>query len=309
MLRILFLWILTSMLTFPCLASEEGNFVQSDLFGGMGPADKGAVLMVHFGTTYDDTRALTIDAINRKAGATFGPGIPVREAYTSRTIIRKLKERGTLKLNPLQALQALKKEGYTHILVQSTNIIDGVEMESLRRDVESIAGEFKDIRVGAPLLYSVDDYEKVARILTSGEVAARPGAKILVGHGTYTPSTATYAMMDYLLKSKGHMEYMVGTIEGYPAFDDMLAQLQASGLKEATLIPFMFVAGDHANNDIAVDWKEQLEQLGFRVQVMMKGLGQYPEIQDLFISHARFIASHKMVNIMDKKKRYASEGM
>ncbi|MGG6498602.1 UNVERIFIED_CONTAM: sirohydrochlorin cobaltochelatase, partial [Bacteroidetes bacterium 56_B9] len=74
-------------------------------------------------------------------------------------------ERGITKLTPLDAMLKLRSEGYTHLIVQSTNIIDGVEMESLRRDVESTLPFFKEIRVGTPLLYSIEDAEKVASIL------------------------------------------------------------------------------------------------------------------------------------------------
>ena len=71
-------------------------------------------------------------------------------------------------------------------------------------------------------------------------------------------------------------------------------------------MPFMFVAGDHVNNDIAGDWKKELEDNGYEVSVLMEGLGQNPDIQDIFIEHARFAAKHKMVDIMDKKKQYAA---
>lgn len=287
-----------------CQAHEGGNFIASDLLASMQPSDKAALLMVHFGTTYDNTRALTIDAINLKAKEAF-PQFEIREAYTSRIVMRRLKAKGIEKPTPTQALTKLKEDGYTHVIVQSTNIIEGVEMESLRTEAEAATPWFKDLRVGNPLLYSVEDYETVVAALTQN--APKEGSVVLVGHGTYTPITATYAMMDYMLKAKGFGNYHVGTIEGYPSFDDMLAQLKADGSKQVTLVPFMFVAGDHANNDIAVDWKEDLEKAGYKVNVHMEGLGQNAAIQDLFINHARFMLKHKMVNIMDKKKRYASE--
>ena len=53
------------------------------------PKEKTAILMVHFGTTYDDTRSATIDAINEKAKEKF-PDLTVAEAYTSRIIINRL---------------------------------------------------------------------------------------------------------------------------------------------------------------------------------------------------------------------------
>lgn len=287
-----------------CPAHEGGNFVASDFTGTMQPGDKAALLMVHFGTTYDQTRALTIDAINAEARKAF-PQLEFREAYTSRIVMRRLKARGVEKLNPLEALLKLRSEGYTHVIVQSTNIIEGVEMESLRRDVASAASFFKDIRVGAPLLYSVGDVEAVVSII--GTTRPEKGSVILVGHGTYTPSTATYAMIDYMMKAKGMDNFHVGTIEGYPTFDTMLAQLKNTKAREVTLIPFMFVAGDHASNDIAGDWKEALEKEGFKVSVRMEGLGQIPAIQQRFIEHARFLLTHKPVDIMEKKARYAKE--
>ena len=109
-----------------------------------------------------------------------------------------------------------------------------------------------------------DSVQALCLLYTS---AGKPekGSVVLVGHGTYTPSTATYAMIDYMLKAKGLKNFHVGTIEGYPTFDTMLQQLKDNKTKQVTLVPFMFVAGDHANNDIAVDWKEALEKEGLDV--------------------------------------------
>lgn len=304
-----FLFLLTISLL--CHAHGEGNYEHSDMLASMKPGDKAALLMVHFGTTHDDTRALTIDAINSKAQAAF-PELKFQEAYTSRIIIRRLKKRSIEKDTPLDALLKLRAEGYTHIIVQSTNIIDGVEMESLRRDVESVLPFFKEIRVGTPLLYSVEDAEKVIEIVgnrlktsVQGKKAAHENV-VLVGHGTYTPSTAIYSQMDYMLKANGLTNFHVGTIEGYPTFETMLAQLKTGKAKQVTLVPFMFVAGDHAKNDIADEWKERLEKEGFTVSTRLESLGQVPEIQEIFIDHIRFGLKHRMRDIMTKKAAYAA---
>lgn len=311
----LYVFLLFCSLFFFCHA-HEGNFVTSDMLANLGPGDKAALLMVHFGTTHDDTRALTIDAINAQAQAAF-PELKFQEAYTSRIIIRRLKARGIERRTPLDALLRLRSEGYTHIIVQSTNIIDGVEMESLRRDIQSVESFFKEIRVGTPLLYSVEDAEKVVDILAKklndttryGKISAKQSSMqnfVFVGHGTYTPSTAIYSQIDYMLKAKGLVNFHVGTIEGYPTFDTMLAQLKVGKAKRIMLVPFMFVAGDHANNDIAVDWKEALEKEGYMVSVHMEGLGQVPEIQKIFIDHIRFMLKHRTLGIMEKKAGYAA---
>ncbi|WP_294140439.1 sirohydrochlorin cobaltochelatase [uncultured Sanguibacteroides sp.] len=279
------------------------GFKDADIFKTLGPDDKIALLVVHFGTTHDDTRALTIDVINQKIKKAF-PGIEAREAYTSRMIIRRLKEKGIQKSNPIEALNKLAAEGYTHVIIQSTNIIEGVEMESLRRDAAQLQSKFKDIRVGNPLLYSPEDYITAVKAISAELKGKTKGECIFVCHGTYHPGNASYGMLDYVMKAEGHKNYHIGTIEGYPTFENVLSGLKASGNKEVTLVPFMFVAGDHAKNDIAEDWKEELEKNGYRVSLYLKGLGEYPRIQDIFIRHAQYAATHKKEDIVAKKKKY-----
>lgn len=285
-------------------AIEKSNFRPSDFFETMSGNDKAAILMVHFGTTYNDTREKTIDAINRKVMHSF-PDCEVREAYTSRIVMRRLRARGIDKKNPINALLKLRAEGYTHIIVQSTNVIEGIEMESLRRDVQSVKSFFKAIRIGTPLLYSAEDAKEVVNIL--GKRHPVKGNTVWVGHGTYTPATATYAMIDYMFKINGLQNSHVATIEGYPSFDELLIKLSKSSSKKVTLIPFMFVAGNHANNDISIDWKNDLEKEGYSVQVIKEGLGEVPEIQDMYINHIRFIMKNEMLDIIKKKAKYAQE--
>lgn len=294
----------TSLLQ-PAYAHTEGNYVPSNLFDTMQAGDKAALLLVHFGTTHDDTRALTIDAINEKARVAF-PELEFREAYTSRIVMNRLAKRGVYKKNPVEALAQLKADGYTHILIQSTNIIDGIEMESLRKDIALMKDLFKDIRLGTPLLYAPDDYRKVVSILA--EKGKEKTITLLVGHGTYTPATAQYAMLDYMLEAEGHPDFAVTTVEGYPTLDDALHKIrEQKKIKQIQLLPFMFVAGDHAKNDIAGDIKTELESQGYQVSVLLEGLGQNPGIQDIFIEHAKFMTQHKLIDISDKKKAYAAD--
>ena len=280
----------------------HGNYVHSNIFENLKTGEKVALLMVHFGTTHDDTRALTIDALNQKAREAF-PDVEVREAYTSRIVMRRLAQRGVQKDNPAEALKRLAAEGYTRVVVQSTNIIDGVEMEALREDIASVRDMFEETRLGNPLLYEPEDYRRVIDILTrKGQAGA---ATLLVGHGTYTPATAQYAMLDYMLRAEGHEDFLVTTIEGYPTLDDALRFLPPS-TRDVQLLPFMFVAGDHAKNDIATDLRAALEARGYRVSVRLEGLGQDPDIQALLIDHARFMTNHKRVGISEKKRAYAA---
>lgn len=283
------------------IAQEDSNYESIDMIASMKPGDKAALLMVHFGTTYDETRSKTIDAINEKARIKF-ENMEVREAYTSRIIIRRLKAKGIEKLNPSEALSKLRADGFTHVVVQSSNIIEGVEMEALRRDVAANELYFKDIRVGHPLLYRVEDYEKVVDILTADKSTDK--VILLVGHGTHTPSTSQYAMLEHMLKARGHDNYYVTTVEGYPTLEVTLSQIEKNGVRDIELRPFMFVAGDHAHNDISNDIKGELETRGYTVNVFLEGLGEIPAIQEIFMDQIDFTLKNKAVDIMTKKKQY-----
>ena len=288
------------------LYGEEGGFVKSDFYKTMEKNDKASVLMVHFGTTFDDTRKNTIDAVNDEAKKEF-PDMEVREAYTSRIIMRRLKERGIVKDNPTEALDKLAKEGYTHIIVQPTNVINGVESKTLEQQLEMYKDKFKEIRTGSALLSTPEDYKAVAEIIDKevGKVTDNE-AVVLVGHGTHDNGNAAYPAMDYTAKSMGYKFY-VGTIEGFPEFDDVVRGLKKDNIKKVILMPFMFVAGDHANNDIAVDWKEALEKEGFIVEVKLTSLGMMEDIRKMFIDHAKFMLENKKEDIISKKLFYSTQ--
>lgn len=289
-----------------CKAHEGRNFVHSDMLKTMSENDKAAIVMVYFGTTHDDTRALTIDRLTAQVQETF-PDFKVREAYTSRTVIQRLAKRDIAKKTPLQELDWLKRHGYTHVIVQPTTLIEGVEMEALRREVAGVSGDFKDIRVGTPLLYAPDDYRTVAATL-GGSASEKGSAVVWVGHGTYMPATAQYAMLGDVMKAEGHEHHFVVTLEGYPMLSDTEARIKKSGAERVVLCPLMFVAGDHAKNDIAGDMKEELEAKGYQVETILKGLGEYDGIRAVFIDHIRFSLHHKMTDIVERKKIYATPG-
>ena len=288
------------------LYGEEGGFVKSDFYKTIGKNDKASVLIVHFGTTFDGTRKNTIDAVNDEAKKEF-PDMEIREAYTSRIIMRRLKERGIVKDNPAEALDKLAKEGYTHIIVQPTNVINGVESKTLEQQLEMYKDKFKEIRTGSALLSTPEDYKAVAEIIDKevGKVTDNE-AVVLVGHGTHDNGNAAYPAMDYTAKSMGYKFY-VGTIEGFPEFDDVVRGLKKDNIKKVILMPFMFVAGDHANNDIAVDWKEALEKEGFIVKVKLTSLGMMEDIRKMFINHAKFMLENKKEDMISKKLFYSTQ--
>lgn len=56
-------------------------------------------------------------------------------------------------------------------------------------------------------------------------------------------------------------------------------------------MPFMLVAGDHANNDMAGDEDDSAKTLllkaGFKVETYVHGLGENPAVQDIYIEHVK----------------------
>ncbi len=247
-----------------------------------------ALLMVHFGTTHDDTRAKTIDAINEKAQKEF-PQMAFAEAYTSRIVMARLEKRGIHKDTPTDALLRLRGEGHKRILIQPSYVIDGVEMNRLRKEVDNLRPFFDSLTVGTPLLYSVEDAERVCAILANRHPAdAKKREHVLfVGHGTEGPATALYSQLDYMMRAQGHPNYHVATIEGYPTLDTAMREMKQAKGRKVTLVPLLFVAGDHAKNDISVEWKQQLEEQGFSVELHIEGLGEVPEIQEIFIKRLK----------------------
>ena len=85
--------------------------------------------------------------------------------------------------------------------------------------------------------------------------------------------------------------YFIGTVEAKPDINDLLEAVSNGGYKRVILRPLMIVAGDHANNDMAGDdpesWKSQFEAAGLDVTCILEGLGELPEVRDLFVLHAK----------------------
>lgn len=284
------------------LAHEEGAFSPSEFYSG----GKNAIIMAHFGTTHNDTREKTINAINKKANNAFNKKADVFEVYTSRIVAKRVREKeGITKLNTTELLNKLHKEGYTNVIIQPTNIIDGVEMDAIKQEVSNFSKDFKDIRVGNALLTTPEQYEKVLNIIskTVGNIDKNQ-AIVLVGHGSYDPGNSAYCMLDYMAKDM-NLPIYVGTIEGYPTMDTMVKQLKKDNKSEIILMPLMFVAGDHAKNDIAGDWKKELEKKGFKVTPKILPLGEIEDIQNMYIENIKYLEHNKPIDILVKKDGYS----
>lgn len=253
-------------------------------------SEKTGILLVTFGSSMTSAQA-TFDHIQKRVAETY-PGIPVRWAYTSRMIRKKLAGQGRHLDSPETALAGMMEEGYTRVAVQSLHMIEGREYQELHRTVEAFRtlGGFRKIVLGKPLLSSQEDMRRcVETILANLPRERRPAeAVVMMGHGTEHPSNAIYAALMFQLQLRDP-NIFIGTVEGYPQIDTIKELLLARKIKSAWLLPFMSVAGDHAHNDMAGgqqgSWKSILTRAGVRCRAILKGAADYEGFVDIWVSH------------------------
>ncbi len=259
-----------------------------------GPAEaaKPVLLVVSFGTSFNDSRDITIGAIENALQTAY-PDYEVRRAFTSQIIIDKLKERDGLIIDKVtEAMDRLVADGVKEVVIQPTHVMSGFEYDDVITEVTPYADKFDRFKIGETLLATDADYTRMIPILTEATNDDNAGdtAIVFMGHGTEHAANATYARLQQMLTGAGYANYFVGTVEASPSLDDVLALVKESGAKKVVLRPLMIVAGDHANNDMAGDepdsWKSAFEKAGFEVECVIEGLGQMPAIQQMIVDHA-----------------------
>ena len=252
------------------------------------------LLVVSFGTSYNDNRAATIGAIENALEKAF-PEYSVRRGFTANIIIEHVFRRDGQVIDDVEeALDRAVKNGVKNLLVQPTHLMNGYEYGDLREILEKkYADKFETIRIGAPLLTSDADYAAVAEAMVSATASFDDGKTAIcyMGHGTEAASNGVYDRMQKVLTDGGHTNYFVGTVEAHPDVEDVLKMVQAGEYTRVVLRPMMIVAGDHANNDMAGDeddsWKTVFENAGYEVVTEIKGLGEIEGIQQVLVEHAK----------------------
>jgi sirohydrochlorin cobaltochelatase len=250
-----------------------------------------AILVVSFGTSYNDSRDITIGAIENAIQDAY-PQYEVRRAFTSQIIIDKLKERDGLEIdNVTEALDRAVADGIKTLIVQPTHLMNGYEYTDLADELENYKDKFENISIGEPLLTSDSDFEAVTQAIVEATSSYDDGetAICFMGHGTEADSNSVYAKLQDTLAADGYENYYIGTVEAEPSLDDVIEAIDGKGYKKVILEPLMVVAGDHANNDMAGDdddsWKSVLESRGYQVECVIKGLGQFESIQKIYVDH------------------------
>ncbi|WP_102401575.1 sirohydrochlorin cobaltochelatase [Haloimpatiens massiliensis] len=249
---------------------------------------KKGILVVSFGTSYEDTRKLTIEAIESKIKNSFQE-YEIRRAFTSGIIRKKIKRNENIHIDSTkEALDRMKADGFNEVIVQPLHIIPGIEYDAVKETVNEYTNLFDKIIIGTPLLYEEKEYEEAVSALKNqiSTMKSNEGV-VLMGHGTTHYSNACYALLQYILEESELENIFVGTVEGYPTLDNVIRRLKKNKIDNVVLMPFMLVAGDHANNDMSGDeedsWKNILKNNGIQSTVYLHGLGENLSIQDIYI--------------------------
>ena len=274
---------------------------------------KKAILVVSFGTTHEDTMNLTIGKIENIIKEQF-QDFEVRRAFTAHGVINVLKKRDGIHVDtPEEAFERLMEEGYEEVFVQPLHIIPGLEFDYIKLIAHKYdkRGNFKKIMVGRPALYfkgfdeeAPDDYQIFIDAIE--KTINKKDNFIFMGHGTLHFANACYSCLQNVLEDNGYKNTFIGNVEGYPTIDDVINWVNKNIIKEATLMPLMLVAGDHAKNDMASDeedsWKSILESHGVKVNIYLHGLGEIEEFQEIYINHLIDAIEEKYTDTGKNKK-------
>lgn len=251
------------------------------------------LLVVSFGTSFNDSRRLTIGAIEEDMEKAF-TDFAVRRAFTAQIVIDHVKDRdGEVIDNVTEALDRAVENGVKTLVVQPTHLMNGIEYDELQGTLAEYADAFEKVVVGEPLLTSEEDFKIVETAITESTAEYDDGetAIVYMGHGTEHESNGVYAKLQDLLTEDGYANYYIGTVEAEPSLEAVVEAVDAGEYTKVVLVPLMVVAGDHANNDMASDeedsWKTTFAEAGYEVEALLQGLGENEAIRELYVQHAQ----------------------
>ena len=273
------------------------------------------LLVVSFGTSFNDSRAEDIKGIEDKLAEAY-PDWSVRRAFTAQIIINHVEARDDEAIdNMQQALDRAVDNGVKNLVVQPTHLMHGAEYDEMVEAIDEYKDKFESVAIAEPMLGEVgddatvinDDKKAVAQAITDAacqeagfddmQAAADAGtAFVFMGHGTSHTANVTYDQMQTQMEDLGFTNAFIGTVEGEPedtACEEVIAKVKDAGFKNVVLRPLMVVAGDHANNDMAGDdedsWKSQFEASGAfdSVDCQIEGLGRIEAVEDLYVEHTK----------------------
>lgn len=306
-------------------AQVEGENADPDYFGrdtGDASADdarnaddigENEILVVSFGTSFNDSRVADIKGIEDALAAAY-PDWSVRRAFTAQIIINHVQARDGESIDNMdQALERAVSNGVKNLILQPTHLMQGAEYDEMLDALAAYEDKFESVKVAEPLLGEVgndasvinEDKQAVAEAVTetayqtagfdSLEAASEDGtAFVFLGHGTSHTAKVSYSQMQAQMDALGYKNVFIGTVEGEPeetACEAVIEAVKNAGYTKVVLRPLMVVAGDHANNDMAGEdedsWKSMFTADGSftSVDTQIEGLGRIESIRQMYVAH------------------------
>ena len=213
----------------------EGENADPDYFGrDTGDASKddarnadeigeNELLVVSFGTSFNDSRAADIKGIEDALQAAY-PDWSVRRAFTAQIIINHVQARDGEKIdNMQQALDRAVANGVKNLIVQPTHLMHGAEYDEMNEMLDQYRDKFESVAVAEPLLGEVGadasvintDKEAVAKAVTAAAVkdagfdsleaaAEEKVAFVFMGHGTSHTAKVSYLSLIHISEPTRH---------------------------------------------------------------------------------------------------------
>lgn len=258
------------------------------------------ILIVSFGTSITKTRQQTLDTIEAKIRHTYS-SYAIYVAWMSETLRKKVSEQEQLHIPSVpEALNQMKDDGISHVIIQPLFVADGHENQLLIREAQIYANDFSSLQFGSPLLGTDADIERVSKELIREVDSLRDKSSkelfVFMGHGTAcnpmevcTDTDRCYRRTDAALQSMSRQTIALKLMNSDSAIEEIAALAETMQTTSIILAPFMLTAGRHAVRDMAGDhktsWESKLKAKGFSVRCIFKGLGEYETIQNQFLDH------------------------
>ena len=229
----------------------------------LGAESKKAFMLTAFGTTTG--ASVTFDEFVTLVKKEF-PDRDVVIPYTSSIIREKLNKNITdpakKLLSPAEMLTQLKEKGYTDIAVASTLVFPGIEHDKIQMTVNTFTASNTDVKVTylPPMLALPAMLQPVVDSLKNS--INNNAFNVVVTHGTHKGHPVEEKYKDLAVAvAKTYPNTLVASIEGIPSMKEAMQQVAKQPRKNVQFIVFMFVAGDHAENDIAGNEEDSLFSL------------------------------------------------
>lgn len=269
------------------LSLRAQETMEQDMFESMKDDDKAVVVAVHK-DAQSGIGQQGIDRLTLKLREIY-PNCDYREACTTQGAMPTAPD-------PDELFAQLEKDGYTHVLVQPSDITNDLDVQYLRHMVEGAKGKFKHLRMGEPLLSDVEDYQEVADLVIQTFSVMPKEVNVLVCPSD-DEGDASYMMLEYALRDESDGSWLLATTNGIPTIDHLIKVLKIGKIKKVRLVPF----NGEVNSAMRGEMTKKLQQAGYKVTAETRTLMEQEGVIQLFEQHVRHAEKFRRLTPKEQK--------